>query len=101
MYKEASMFLLNALALNPKAKHIWSYLEAAWISDKDVENLRNLEHMDVRVFNGLHNVHGFKDLPEPEGLSYVNSFEKYLLKDSIDNWIASSQEQSEVKEVKE
>ena len=95
------MFLFNALAHNPKAKHIWSYLEAAWISDKDVDNLRNLEHMDARAYEALHNVHGFAELPEPEGLSYVDSFEKYLLKDSIENWVSSTRDLGDIREVKE
>ncbi len=85
------MWLLNALSLNPKAKHIWSYLEAAWISDKDMESLKSLEHADVRAYESQHNVHGYDDLPEPEGNSYIGSFEKHLLKDSIDNWIQASQ----------
>ena len=94
------MWFLNAIALNPKAKHIWAYLEGAWISNKDVENLQNFEHGDVRVFEAQHNVHDFNELPEPEGISYADSFERYLLKDKIENWITINQEQ-QIKEVKE
>lgn len=75
--------------MNPKAVHIWGYLESCFICTNNVDAIRKLSVSDVGVFKDMHNVYGPNDLPTPEGLDYIQSFESAVLKDNFEQWIAS------------
>ena len=86
-YPEATSFFLNALSLNPKATHIWSYLESCFICTKNEDAIRKAEAMDPSQFPEAHNVHGPADLPPPEGIDYITSFENNVLKEPLDAYV--------------
>lgn len=88
-YTEAASFFLNALSLNPKATHLWSYLESCYICLNDVDSISKTPTMDLTAFADAHNVHGPAELPQPEGIGYIASFESAILKSPLDEWIAS------------
>lgn len=99
-YPEATGFFLNALSLNPNARHIWTYLESTLISGKHTEMLPKLMNKDLNEFKHLHNVHSFDELPKPT-VNYIEAFENYMLKANVDDWIAETKGQTEIKETKE
>ena len=80
-------FLLNALALNPEARHLWSYLESVFIHKKAFDRLHMVGQLDISRFSDMHNVKNSRDLPKPSGQTYSGQFQHYVLKEEIDNWI--------------
>lgn len=82
-------FLLNALALNPDARHLWSYLESVFISQKSFDKLETAGSLDISRFADMHNVKSTRDLPQPSGQGYVFQFEHYVLKGNVDEWVRS------------
>ena len=82
-------FLLNSLALNPNAKHLWSYLESVFIHKKQFEKLKLLGKYQIENFADLHNVKGYGDLPKPTSKSYKQMFQDYALKTDVDLWAES------------
>ena len=57
------MFFLNAISLNPKARHLWSYLESVLITLNQKENIIKMKDFAIENFEDQHNVHNIKDLP--------------------------------------
>ncbi len=92
--KQATSFLLNSIALNPQARHLWSYLESIFITTKDKDSIFKMKDFNLNQFKDKHNVHGFSDLPAPDGMSYIEMFEKYNLTGSMDQWIKKYEVQS-------
>lgn len=86
-YQNSVNFYLNALALNPEANHIWSYLESSFICSEDIDKIPMLRNKDVTVFSGMYDIINAKELPVPENSSYVSMTEKYHLKDKAENWV--------------
>lgn len=81
-------FLLNSLALNPEARHVWSYLESVFIHKKAFDRFQKVGTLDISQFSDLHNVKSPKDLPAPSGQGYLGQFSHYVLKDDIDQWVS-------------
>lgn len=88
-------FLLNALSLNPSAKHLWSYLESVFIHKREFGKLRLVGTHDISRFADLHNVRKFADLPPPEGMGYQKSFERYAFKGDMGKWLEGHAEKKE------
>lgn len=80
-------FLLNALSLNPEARHLWSYLESVFISQKAFDRLQMVGPLDISRFADMHNVKTVRDLPQPNGQDYVSQFQHYVLQNDVDEWI--------------
>ena len=80
-------FLLNALALNPDARHLWSYLESVFISQKAFDRLQMVGPLDISRFADMHNVKTVRDLPKPNGQDYVSQFQHYVLNSDVDEWV--------------
>ena len=99
-HKDATGMFLNALSLNPQARHIWTYLESIFIDTKDDANLFKMSNKDINRFSDMHNIKSYSELPQPENTSYIKSFENYLLKDDIDAWVAQSRNEETIKEAK-
>jgi tetratricopeptide (TPR) repeat protein len=92
-YPKASLFFLNSIALNPKARHLWSYLESTFISRGYSDGIKKINGFDVSKFSHEHNVHGFEELPKPEGMNYVDIFEKYNLNGCLNDWVQKFEKQ--------
>lgn len=45
--------------------------------------------MDITQFADVHNVHCPAELPPPEGVDYISSFESAILKANLDEWVGS------------
>lgn len=65
-----------------------NYVKDCFIQDKRYDDLKRLKDFELKSFEGQYEMHKFKDLPRPEGMDYVQMFEKYNLKKPLpDKWI--------------
>lgn len=62
-FDEAITSFLNALLLNPKATHIWSYVRRAMVQGGKFEQLEKLQQRDPMVFKGDYNLLDPQNLP--------------------------------------
>ena len=62
-YDRAARFYLCALALNPEAQHVWSYLTSTFISMDRADLVRKVELRDPMVFQDEFHVITRKELP--------------------------------------
>mmetsp|Transcript_5719 Transcript_5719/g.9080 ORF Transcript_5719/g.9080 Transcript_5719/m.9080 type:complete len:193 (-) Transcript_5719:297-875(-) len=64
-YVKALQCFLNALALNPKAKHIWNYARQTAIQGDRFDLLDKIDAQDISMFKGEFTIIDPQHLPKP------------------------------------
>lgn len=65
-WKTAARFYLSALAMNPKAVHLWSYVVNALVMMGRMDLVKKVDLRDPFVFRDEFDVIGRQDLPHKE-----------------------------------